>query len=145
MSYEADPAGLGVGKHFGRRYSGNVVGRVGGVDSIESVVIQIKAGDIASVEAALNKVPAYSTVKEVYLEVEEAFAATSTADVTLDGNTILTAAANIAAVGAGYQTLTGTTANLTSPATVSDLKVNVSAAGETSSTGKAKLTVRYVR
>lgn len=144
MSFEQNPAGLGVGKNFGARQAGNNTGVIGGVDGIITAEFQLKAGEnLNQVLTQSVKVPAYSLVKEVIVKVEEAFAASSTVDATLDGTTVLTAAASLAALGVDTPALSGTPANLETGADGADLKVVVDANGLASGAGFASVAVRY--
>ena len=145
MAYQSDPAGLGVGKHYGSRQAGDTAGVFGGVNAVETATFQVVAGDIAYLEDQAVKVPPYALVQEVFVRVDEAFEASSTVAVKLGAAALLTASADITAAGAGDQTLTGTSADLQNGADYADLTVDVNANGAASDTGNATVVVRYLR
>lgn len=145
MAYDSDPAGLGVGKHYGVRQVGDVAGVIGGVNGVETAVFQLKAGDIAFLESQSVIVPPYSMVREVVVEVSEAFAASSTIDMDLGGVSILTAAADLTVVGVSSETLTATAGDLVTDADYADMTADVNSSGAASTVGEAKVTVRFLR
>ena len=81
-------------------------------------------------------------VKGLYLEVEEAFAASSTADLSVDGGSGLSSALDLATSGLSAPATTGMT-KLAGDGPV-DVVLTLDANAKASATGKAKVVVEYV-
>lgn len=145
-SYYENSGPGGVGKAYGPLKAGGTTGSIRANDLEVEEVFQLVATEDARSNAVSVKVPQYARITKVYAVVSEAYAATSTVDVQLDGTTVLAAVVDLATVGNTDESLTATDADLV-PTTAGgeDLKVVVNAAGLASDTGKAKIVVQYVR
>lgn len=143
-TYEADPAGLGVGKRYGPLGVGGVAGDLPSTGSQKEIVFELIAGEIFTGGGATLTVPLLPNylVESLYLEVEEAFAASSVADLSIDGGAglttdfVLSAAAPIVSV-----VLTGL-ANVTGAGGV-DIVCIPDSNAIASATGKARIVVQY--
>jgi len=147
MTYEADPAGLGVGKRYGPLKTGGIVGAVGGVGSETTAVFQLNNGEDDGSNATSISLPAYAVIKEIEITKTAAYAASSTFDVQLDGTSCLATATPLVLTGTGYvnAALHATAANTQVGATAEDVTVVVNANGLASTTGAAEIVVTYTR
>lgn len=143
--YEADPAGLGVGKRYGPLAVGGVAGKIGGVDASQQCQFMLAAGEDEGLNAMAQQLPAYARITKIELNKIAAYAASSTVDVQLDGTSVLATATPIAITGTGYSELSlhATVANLLVGSSAEDLKVVINANGLASTTGEAIVTVTY--
>ena len=140
-TYESDPAGIGVGKRYGPLAVGGVAGELPNTGSQKELVFELAADEIFASGLTLD-LPANYLIEALYLEVEEAFAASSVADIVVSGGTGLTtdfvlstAAALASVVTTGMNKLSGTAA------TTITLTPNANAIA--SGTGKARVIVQY--
>ena len=140
-TYESDPAGIGVGKRYGPLAVGGVAGELPNTGSQKELVFELAADEIFASGLTLN-LPANYLIEALYLEVEEAFAASSTADLSVGGGAGLTtdfvlstaaAVTSIALTGLGNQT--GTSA--------ANIVLTPNANAIASGTGKARVIVQY--
>lgn len=138
--YQADPAGLGVGKTYGPRSLGDVNGTVRTAGFEKQVVFEFTSGTSDAVYTV--ELPSYYLVDDLYLEVEEAFAATSSADLDIDGGAGLTTDLDLTSLGLAQYALTGL-ANTTGDADGATLTLTLDAAAKASATGKARVVVVY--
>jgi hypothetical protein len=144
MSYESDPAGLGVGKRYGPLKLGGVQGAMKGYGKDVDAIFEVTFDELDASAAQVVKVPAYGKVTGVYVEVEEVFGTGDTLDVTLDGTSLLTAELAVSALGIVEGSLSATAADLTAGATAEDLVVDVTNVDAgTPETGKCKVVVTY--
>lgn len=142
MSYETDPAGLGVGKTYGARALGAVKGEIweGGVEGSKVFHVTAETSDNVY-ETIIN---ADYLIKSIVLNVKEAFAASSTADLSIDAGAGLTTDLNLAVAGVSEITnLTGL-ANTSGSGPV-DLALSLNANALASATGDVEITVKYVK
>jgi hypothetical protein len=141
-SYASNPAGLGVGKRYGPLLAGGVAGLYRGEGSEREVVVEIAAGETPVGAPLTIAVPDNYLVDALWVEVETAFAASSTINLAIKGGTALTtpialsSAAPLAVVA-----LTGLT-NLSS-ATGGNIVFTPNANAIASTTGKARILLRY--
>ena len=140
MSYQANPAGLGVGKTYGPRGLGAVEGQVKTSGMRKQVVFQVSAD--TSSEVYISKViqDGY-LVDKIILDVEDAFASSSTANLSIDGGDGLTTAFNLASAGISAPALTGLTKTAGSGPV--DIILTLNANAKASAAGKAKIVVEY--
>jgi len=145
MSYETDPAGLGVGKRYGPLHLGGMQGAMRGAGAYREAIFEVTFEELAASAAQVIKIPPYSRIVQVIVEVTEVFGTGDTFDIEMDGNDITTAVIPVSALGSLAPALTGTDADLTTGATAEDLLLDVALidAG-TPLTGKFKAAVRYV-
>lgn len=140
MSYQSNPAGLGVGKTYGAKAVGGVDGEVLTSGMTKQVVLQLTAATIKDVYKSKIIHKGYIVTK-LTLDVEEAFAASSTMNFSIDGGDGLTTALNLASKAISQPALTGLTK------TAGDGPVDVvftpNANALASTVGKAKLVVEY--
>ncbi len=140
--YESNPAGLGVGQRYGARTVGGVNGSFVQNDSQRQVVFDLAANEpMAGVPMTAELRSGY-LIEEIYLEVETAFAATSTANLSINGGAGLSTAISLVNVlPLTTIALTGL-ANLSATSTV-NIVLTGSASAQASPTGKARVVVRY--
>ena len=144
MSYETDPAGLGVSK----RYGPYVLGGYGGVmdhdGAYREVIFEGSFNSLARVADQAVSIPAYSRIVEVLVEVEEVFGTGDTMSIELNGTMVTGAVVSVATAGILKPALSSTDADLTTGSAAEDLMVDVALidAG-TPATGKFKVVVRY--
>lgn len=140
--YEADPAGLGVGKRYGPLNVGGTVGTYRGDGALREIVWEIAASEIVNGKPFQINLPANYRIVEVFYEVEEAFATDSTATVAVvDGGTGVTVPLDVVAP----VTLIGTFTNLTPVSSTDDEVIGLTGNAEAlaSTTGMARVIVRY--
>lgn len=141
-TYESNPAGLGVGQRYGARTVGGVNGSFVHNDSQRQVVYDLSAKEpMVGVPMTAGLDGGY-LVESIYVEVEAAFAASSTANLSINGGAGLSTAISLSsATPLASRVLTGL-ANLSG---VNDVNIVLTgnAAAIASSTGKARVVVQY--
>jgi hypothetical protein len=146
MAYESDPAGLGVGKRYGPLHTGGMQGGKKGYGSDNEAVFEITFDELDASGAQVIKVPPYSRVTRVAVEVSEVFGTGDVLDITMAGEVITEAPVSVAALGILEPALQSTdvTHLVNNTTSAVDLTLDVSAidAG-TPETGKAKVVVTY--
>lgn len=140
MSYETNPAGLGVGKTYGPKSTGGIEGQPKTAGFTKELSFEFTAGTSGEVYESIV-IQDYYLVTGLTLEVDEAFAATSTADLSIDGGAGLTTDLDLATLGISAPALTGL-ANTAGAGPV-DVVLTLNAAALASATGKGKLVVKY--
>jgi len=145
MSYETDPAGLGVGKRYGPLGLGGMQGAMRGADGVTTAVFEITFDELDASAAQAITVPPYSRIIATYVEVEEVFGTGDTFAPELNGTLITSAVIPVSALGNLVVANSVTDADLTTGATAETLLMDVALidAG-TPLTGKAKCIVQYV-
>lgn len=139
-TYVANPAGLGVGKRYGPLNRGGVVGVYRGEGSTREFIFELGAGEPASGRVMTIPMVANYVITNIWVEVEEAFAASSTANLSVNGGAGLTTPISLAtAVPLTSVALTGL-AN-TSGTTDITIVLTANANALASSTGKARVLV----
>ena len=140
MSYEANVGGLGVGKTYGARATGGVDGEAweAGMQGSKSFQVSAETSDDVY-EAVINT--SYA-IQEIVLNVKEAFAASSTADLSIDGGAGLTTDLDLATTGVSVITSLAGLANTSGSGPV-DLALVLDANAKASGTGVAEITVKY--
>ena len=130
-----------VGKTYGPRTTGGGDGvvKTEGIDN--ELVFDITAGTSGLTYS--YPLPAGYLVTGLYLEVEEAFAASSTANIAINGGVALTTPLPLATAARTQPALTGLTN--TSGAAGVNIVLTPNANALASATGKARLVVRYSR
>lgn len=141
MSYEADPAGLGVGKRFGPLNMGGVAGVTTGANGEYRLVAEVGGKELPANAAISIEIPeGYAVINRVTVEVESAFAALETVDVDYDGATILSAPVAASAVGVIVGAL------VASPTVVTSGKaITIDVGALTAGTGYLKVIIEMVR
>lgn len=142
MPYEADPAGLGIGHRYGPRNLGGVAGVYRGDGAEREYIWELMAGEVDATPALTLVLPANYLVESVYYEVEEAFAAGSTANLSIDGGAGLTAAISLATAVPLTEAAVAGLANLSGDENV-PIVLTVNTAGIDSATGNARVMVRF--
>ena len=146
MSYETDPAGLGVGKRYGPLHLGGMQGAKKTYGSENEATFEITFEELDASAAQNILVPAYSQVTKVVVTVDEVFGTGDTFVINMAGNPITEAAISVAALGILTPALQSTTAanliNDTTSAVNLVLDVALIDAG-TPLTGSAKIVVTY--
>lgn len=141
-NYEANPAGLGIGQRYGAREVGGTSGTFGFEGSQREAVYELEAGEPLTGVPMTVDLPANYVVETIYFEVEEAFAATSTANLSINGGAGLTAAIALSTAGPlTSKAITGL-GNLSGTAAVK-MVLTGNAAAIASSTGRARVVVRF--
>ncbi len=141
-NYEANPAGLGIGKRFGDRKVGGVVGSFVQNDAQREIVFDLAAHEPMSGVPMTVELPANYLVEEIYLEVETAFVSSSTANLSINGGGALSTALALATAAPMAKVAITGLANLSGTSAVNIvLTGNSTAIG--SATGKARVVVRY--
>lgn len=137
----------GVLKRFGPLGLGGEAGAIRSNDSEVSCVFEIKAGEGAASNTNSITIPVYSRVIKCYMVVSEVYATSSTIDVQLGGNSILSGgtALDLTALGNTDNALHATAANILTAGSTEALKVVLNANALASTTGKGKIVVVYVR
>jgi hypothetical protein len=144
MSYESDPAGLGVGKRYGPLHLGGVGGVTCGANGDYKYVVEVSAEEIAGNAAvALNIADIYGAIVDVKFEVEEGFPALDTLDVFYDGVTILSAPVAVDTVGIVSGTLAASPTVMDDVA--KDITIDVSGITAGATTGYVKVIVSAER
>lgn len=98
-TYESDPANLGISKRYGPLRVGGVGGELPNTGTQKELVFELTAGEVFATGITLP-LPAGYLVESLYLEVEEAFASSSTANIAIGGGDPLDTAFNLAAASA---------------------------------------------
>ena len=131
----------GVYSNYGTRPVGGLSGRnkTSGVE--EEAIFEIVAGDLVEANYPIS-LPKFYLVESVYVEVEEVFAASSTANVSIDGGGGLTTPIPLTALGAVDLGVTGL-ANVQGLGVVKDLTVSITSQAVASAAGKARILVKY--
>ena len=137
----------GVTKRYGPLDTGGVAGSVRSNDTEVEVVFQTKVGENAGSNLASISLPPYSRIIGVNTIISEAYAASSTVDVKLDGTTAVVSGTPIVLTALGHLVTAphATAANVTVGATAEDLTIVLNANALASATGEAKVVVQYVR
>ena len=117
MSYESDPAGLGVGKRYGPLHLGGSNGKKGTFGSTDEYVFFVTSEELEADSAQTLTVPPYSEVIGVWVKVDDAFTTGDDLEVDLGGNPITAAIIPVAAAGIFDPTLHATAANIQTGAT----------------------------
>lgn len=141
-NYESDPASLGVGKRYGPLNVGGLSGVFRGEGSQREIVWELTAQEVVNGKPFTVPLPANYLVEALYLEVEEAFAATSSADLSIDGGAGLTTDLDLATAGALESVSLAGLANLSGTSAV-DIVLTANAAAIASTTGNARVVVQY--
>lgn len=140
MSYETNPAGLGVGKTYGPKAVGGLEGQPKTSGFSKEIVFEFTAGAADEVLESII-IQDYYLVTGLTLEVDEAFAASSTANLSIDGGDGLTTALALASAGISAPALTGLEG--ASGAGPVDVVLALNATAKGSATGKGRLVVKY--
>lgn len=138
MAYE-DSAGLGVGKVYGAKALGGIDGDVYTSGMKGTKVFQLTAETIDDVYDTI--INSDYLVTGLVLNVKEAFAASSTADLSIDGGAGLTTDLNLVTLGVSSPALTGL-ANTSGSGPV-EVVLTPNANALASATGDAELIVQY--
>lgn len=142
MSYESDPAGLGVGKNYGTRGLGGVDGSVRTSGRENELVFEFSAETVD--DTYISKILQDYLVTELTLYVSEAFGTGATADLSIDGGAGLTTVLDLNTTGVSKPATTGL-GNLSGTGPV-DVALDLSDAETQAATaGKASLVVTYER
>ena len=141
-NYEQNTSGIGVGKRYGERFVGGVTGETVNVGPEKEVTFELKAGEPLSGVPMTNRLPANYRVVSIEEVVLEAFAATSTYDLSIGGGAGMTVDGVLSAAHAIADKATTGLTNLSST-TSEDIVLTVNAAGIASATGRAKIVVKY--
>ena len=130
------------GKRYGVREIGGVNGTFVQNDSQRELIFDLEAGGPLAGTPMTAQLPANYLIEALYLEVEEAFAATSTADIVVSGGAglttdfVLSTKAALASVALTGMTLLSGTADTT-------ITLTADAAAIASATGRARVVVQY--
>lgn len=140
MSYESGTNGLGVGQYYGPRALGGTRGAPKDLGYEAAKTFQVTSGTAGDLyEAVVNS--SY-VVKEITLNVKEAFAATSSANLSINGGAGLTTPLSLATAGVSSITSFAGLANTSGQGPV-DLALALDAAAKGSATGDAEIIVQY--
>ena len=131
----------GVYANYGTREVGGVTGvqKTSGADN--EIIFEVFAGDTVGDNYAFTLPPFY-LVEAIYVEVEEVFAASSTADLSINGGTALTTKIPLTTLGVASSALTGL-ANVKGGAAAVNLVITPNANALASATGKARVMVKF--
>jgi hypothetical protein len=140
MSYQSNPAGLGVGKTYGAKAVGGVDGEVRTSGMTKQIVLQLTAGSIEDSYKSKIIHDGYLVTK-LTLDVEDAFASGAAMNFSIDGGDGLTTALNLAVAGISQPALTGLTK--TAGAGPVEVVFTPDAEALASAAGKAKLVIEY--
>lgn len=143
MSYEANPAGINVGKRYGVRNVGGNAGESRSVGPEKEIVFTLRAGEPLAGTPMTNRLPANYRVISIEEVVVEAFAASSTYDLSIGGGAGMTVDGILSATHASAAKVTTGLGNLSStdPETI---VLTANANSIASATGRAVVTVKYV-
>jgi len=141
-TYESDPAGIGVGKRYGPLAVGGVAGELPNTGTQKELVFELAADEMVTGAPMTLPLPANYLVEALYLEVEEAFAASSVADLSIDGGAGLTTDFVLSTAAAIASVATTGLANLTGTSAV-NIVLTPDANAIASGTGKARVIVQY--
>ena len=130
------------GKRYGVRELGGVTGTFVQTDSQREIVFDLEAGGPLAGTPMTIELPANYLVEALYLEVEEAFAATSTCDLSINGGAGLTTDFVLSTKAALAGVVTTGLANLSGTAAV-NIVLTSDAAAIASATGRARVIVQY--
>ncbi len=89
-TYVANPAGIGVGKRYGPLNRGGVTGVYRGEGSNREFIFELGAGEPLTGKPVTIPVVAGYVIAAIWVEVETAFAASSTANLSINGGAGLT-------------------------------------------------------
>ena len=131
----------GVYSVYGTRPVGGASGRQKTSGSEEEAIFEVFAGDLVEANYPIT-LPKHYLVEQIYVEVEEVFAASSTCDLSIDGGTALTTKIPLTTLGVASSPITGL-ANVKGVGAEKDLTITVNANGIASATGKARILVKY--
>lgn len=140
MTYEVNPAGLGVGKRYGPLNLGGSNGKKGTAGSDDEAVFFMATEELSADAAQVISVPPYSEVVSVWYKVDDAFGAGDTFAVTLGGNAITAAVNAVSAVGIFSPALHATAANIQTGAASEDLVLDSTLVND-GALGTAKIVV----
>lgn len=140
--YESNPAGLGVGKRYGALSVGGVAGTFRGEGSQREIVWELVAGEIVNGVPFTVPLPANYLVQAIYLEVETAFAASSTANLSINGGAALTTPIPLSSQSALVSVALTGLANLSGTSAV-NIVLTGNANAIASTTGNARIVVQY--
>jgi hypothetical protein len=138
MPWQNNPAGLGVGKNYGTFNTGGSKGRLNAYGSTQEIVFEVTAEEFSR-DYVASLFPNY-LIEEVVLEVTQAFNGSATLALRLNN-----AGTNL--------NLTPLTVGKTKPSLASTSLLNATGTtagslavvkGGTPTTGRARITVRYV-
>lgn len=130
-----------VGKTYGPRDTGGVDGVVKTEGTKNEIVYFLTAGTIDKPYS--YPIPAGYLIKSITLDVEEAFAASSTAQIEIGGGDDLTTPMSLVTLGASNVATTGMS-NLAGTS-AADAVILPNSNALASATGKAKIVVEYYR
>ena len=133
-----------VGKRYGAKDLGRVGVRVKCEGVFNEAVIEIRKTEVDALADVLVRIPPYSQITEIWVEVTEAFGAADTFDLEMDGNDINNVVVPVGVVGIFPITVSTVLADLQSGATEEDLTVDGALLDFASTAGVAKATVRYI-
>tara|TARA_R110000851_G_scaffold194516_1_gene345355 strand:- start:336 stop:767 length:432 start_codon:yes stop_codon:yes gene_type:complete len=131
----------GVYSNYGVREVGGASGRQKTSGSDEEAIFEVFAGDLIEANYPI-KLPKFYLVESIYVEVEEVFAASSTADLKVDGGAGLTTKIPLTTLGVATAAIAGL-ANVKGVGAEKDLTITINANGIASATGKARVLVKY--
>lgn len=131
----------GVYTNYGTREVGGVTGVQKTSGTENEVIFELIAGDTMGDNYPFTLPPFY-LVEQIYVEVEEAFASSSTADLSINGGTALTTKIPLTTLGVASSPITGL-ANVKGGATAVNLVITPNANALASATGKARVLVKY--
>ncbi len=141
-TYETNPAGLGIGKRYGALNRGGVSGVYRGEGSNREFIFELGAKEPLTGKVVTLPVVAGYVVTAIWVEVEEAFAASSTVNLSINGGVALTTPISLATiVPLTSVALTGLT-NLSGTTTV-NIVLTGNANAIASGTGKARVLVAW--
>ena len=126
MSYESDPAELGVGKRYGPLHLGGSNGKKGTGGSDDEVVFFVTTEELTADDAQAISIPPYSEVVSVWYKVDDAFGTGDAFDIDLGGNSILATGTPVSVAVAGIfdPALHATAGNIQTGATAEDLVID---------------------
>lgn len=141
-TYAANPAGLGVGKRYGPLNVGGIGGAMNSFGANNELVFEIRAGETAAGLGYTIPLPANFRVETIYVEVETAFAASSTCNLSIGGGAALTTPIALSSTGAITSVALTGLAN-TSSTTAMNIVFSANANTIASTTGSARVYVQY--
>lgn len=141
-TYSSNPAGLGVGKRYGPIFAGGMSGAYRGEGSQREIIVELAAFETPTGAPLTVQIPDNYLVESIHLEVETAFASSSTVNLSIKGGAGLSTPMSLATQAAlASVTLTGL-ANLSST-TGGSIVFTPNANAIASTTGKARILLRY--
>lgn len=141
-TYAANPAGLGVGKRYGPLNVGGIGGEMKSLGANREIVFELRAGETQAGLGYTLPLPANFRVEAIYVEVETAFAASSTCNVAIGGGAALTTPVALSSASA-ITTVALTGLANTSSTTAMNIVFTANANAIASTTGSARLYVQY--